>query len=111
MTSLSLNISEISNQFWIDFQIVKSWWQHMNFANFEEAKSFFETNKNMINAKPFIKWVWGKRQILPQLQKLFPSEFNNYHEPFLWGWAVFFNIQKKQSFLSDVKIYIWDYEI
>lgn len=95
MTSLSLNISEISNQFWLDFQIVKSWWQHMNFANFDEAKSFFEINKNMINAKPFIKWVWGKKQILPQLQKLFPIEFNNYHEPFLWGWAVFFNIQKK----------------
>jgi hypothetical protein len=29
----------------------------MNFASIEEAKSFFETNKSMIQAKPFVKWV------------------------------------------------------
>lgn len=86
----------------IDFNIVKSWWEHLKFSDFEEAKTFFDTHKDMIQAKPFVKWVWGKRQVLSQLQKLFPSEFNNYHEPFLWGGAIFFNIQKKQSFLSDV---------
>lgn len=96
--------SSFSILYGYDFNIVKSWWEHMNFATFDEAKSFFDTNKSMIQAKPFVKWVWGKRQILPQLQKLFPKnwDFKNYHEPFLWGGAVFFNIQKKQSFLSDV---------
>jgi len=102
MSTLELNILEISKIFWFNFHVVKSWFEHMNFVSFEEAKSFFDTNKKMINATPFVKWVWWKRQLISQLEKLFPKEFNNYHEPFLWGWAVFFALQKKQSFLSDV---------
>ena len=74
----------------------------MNFANIKEAKDFFDTNKEIINAKPFVKWVWWKRQLIKQFDKLFPLEFNNYFEPFLGWWAVFFNLQKKKSFLSDV---------
>lgn len=102
MDGISFKLSYFSILYWYDFNIVKSWWEHMNFATFEEAKSFFDTNKEMIHAKPFIKWVWWKRQLISQFQKLFPTEFNNYHEPFLGGWAVFFNLQKKQSFLSDI---------
>ncbi len=63
--------------------IVKSWWEHKRFSSLEEAKAFFETNKNTIEAKPFIKWVGGKRQLIGQFQDLFPEKFNNYHEPFL----------------------------
>jgi len=37
--------------------IVKSWWVHKRFKNLEEAKIFFEENKESIEAKPFIKWV------------------------------------------------------
>lgn len=74
----------------------------MNFTDEKEAIVFFEKNKDFINAKPFVKWVWGKRQLIKQFEKLFPTEFNNYFEPFLWGGAVFFNLQKKKSFLSDV---------
>jgi len=74
----------------------------MNFKSLEEAKFFFETNKDMIKATPFVKWVWWKRQIISQLEKLFPKEFNNYFEPFIWGGAVFFNLQKEKSFLSDI---------
>lgn len=104
MTSIALNSLKFSIQFGFDFHLVKSWFEHMNFATFEEAKSFFDANKKMINATPFVKWVGWKRQIIPQLKRLFPKnwEFANYHEPFLWGWAVFFALQKKQSFLSDV---------
>jgi DNA adenine methylase len=40
--------------------------------------------------------------LIKQLEKLFPKEFNNYFEPFIGWWAVFFNIQKPQSFLSDI---------
>lgn len=103
MSSLvAVNILRLSYEFWFDFNVVKSWWEHMNFVSLDEANTFFVKNQSMIKAQPFVKWVWWKRQIMPQLQKLFPLEFNNYHEPFLWGWAVFFNLQKKQSFLSDV---------
>ena len=88
--------------FWHNFFIAKSWWEHKNFSSIEEAKAFFDANENTIIAKPFIKWVWWKRQLISQFQELFPKEFNNYHEPFLGGWAVFFNLQKKQSYLSDL---------
>lgn len=53
-----------------------------------------------------MKWAGGKRQLLPQLEPLFPREFNNYHEPFLGGGAVAFHIiqnkKPKKIFLSDI---------
>ena len=98
----TIALQSLSEKFWLNLWVVRSWFLQGFFSDEESWIRFFEANKSMVQAKPFIKWVWGKRQILPQLQKLFPSEFNNYHEPFLWWWAVFFNIQKKQSFLSDV---------
>lgn len=98
----TIALQSLSEKFWLNLWVVRSWFLQGFFSDEESWIKFFEANKSMVQAKPFIKWVWGKRQILPQLQKLFPLEFNNYHEPFLWWWAVFFNIQKKQSFLSDV---------
>lgn len=102
MTSIALNSLRFSIDFWLDFQIVKSWWEHKKFASQEEAKVFFDSHDKIIKAKPFIKWVWWKRQLIKQFDTLFPAEFNNYFEPFLWGWAVFFNLQREQSYLSDV---------
>ena len=58
--------------------------------------------------QPFIKWVGGKRGILPQLLEKFPKKFKNYHEPFLGGGAVFFELYSKgllkgkQAYLSDI---------
>ena len=97
-----LTYSKIAHIVWLSIHIVQSWCQHKVFASESEAITFFQENENIIHAKPFIKWVGWKRQLIAQFQELFPKEFNNYHEPFLGGWAVFFNIQKKQSFLSDV---------
>ncbi len=57
--------------------------------------------------QPFIKWVGGKRGLLKQFLPLFPKEFNNYHEPFLGGGAVFFELYS-QGYLKDKKIYLSD---
>ncbi len=100
MTTLTLN--NLALKFGLTVHIVKSWCEYLCFDSEQEAEVFFEQNLEMIKARPFIKWVGWKRQLIEQFQAFFPKDFNNYHEPFLWGWAVFFNLQKKQSFLSDV---------
>ena len=42
----------------------------------------------MSTLKPFLKWVGGKTQILDNVLELFPTEMNNYHEPFVGGGSV-----------------------
>ena len=56
----------------------------------------------MSKAKPFIKWVGGKRQLLPNIINNMPLEFNNYYEPFMGGGALFFHLNHNKSFLNDI---------
>lgn len=93
---------KLALQFWISFQIVQSWFKRWFFSDHATWEQFFQTNIHIIKAKPFIKWVWWKRQLIKQFEKFYPKEYNNYFEPFLWGGAVFFNVQREKSFLSDV---------
>ncbi len=44
--------------------------------------------------KPFLKWAGGKRSLLPKLMEDLP-EFEHYHEPFLGGGALFFELRKQ----------------
>jgi len=64
-----------------------------------------------IKAKPFIKWVGGKSQLLEQIEQYYPKELKNnviesYFEPFLGGGALFFSIfgkyEVKNAYLSDL---------
>ena len=50
--------------------------------------------------KPFVKWVGGKRQLMQVLEDNFPKQFGTYHEPFLGGGAVMFNLLSKEAKLS-----------
>jgi DNA adenine methylase len=50
---------------------------------------------------PFLKWAGGKRQLIPQMAKYFPKNYNKYIEPFVGGGAVFFHLLPKISIISD----------
>ena len=41
---------------------------------------------------PFLKWVGGKRQLLPVLRRFYPPAFKRYFEPFVGSGAVFFDL-------------------
>jgi len=51
--------------------------------------------------RSFIKWPWWKQQELKHIKSLFPLKINNYYEPFVWGWAIFFNIKAKHYLIND----------
>lgn len=42
--------------------------------------------------RPFLKWVGGKRQLLPVLRRFYPEKVGAYFEPFLGSGAVFFDL-------------------
>ncbi len=56
--------------------------------------------KNKLIA-PFLKWVGGKRQLMPIIREHLPSKFNTYYEPFIGGGAVLFEIQPKKAVIND----------
>jgi len=35
--------------------------------------------------QPVLKWVGGKRQLLPEIEKYIPSTYKAYYEPFIGG--------------------------
>ena len=43
-------------------------------------------------AKPFIKWVGGKSQLLEEIKEKYPQNIEKYCEPFVGGGAVLFDI-------------------
>ena len=50
---------------------------------------------------PILKWVGGKRQLLPYLFKNVP-EFETYFEPFVGGGALLFEIKPESAVINDV---------
>jgi DNA adenine methylase len=55
-----------------------------------------------VQAKPFLKWAGGKRQLLKHLRTFVPRSYDRYFEPFLGGGALFFDLKPKKGMLSDV---------
>lgn len=65
----------------------------------------------MAKAKPFIKWVGGKTQLLEQLEANLPIDFDKkeitYIEPFVGGGAMLFymlqnHLKIKQAYINDI---------
>lgn len=55
--------------------------------------------------KPVLKWVGGKTQILDEVLSAFPTEIQNYHEPFLGGGSVLLGLL---SYVKSGKITVTD---
>ena len=54
---------------------------------------------------PFF-YVGDKYKLMPQLEKLFPIDINNYYEAFIGGGSSFLNTKAKKFFLNDVNKHI-----
>lgn len=58
-------------------------------------------------AKPILKWVGGKTQLLEPIRSLLPQKIRNYYEPFIGGASVFLNLAscgviEGDSYLNDL---------
>lgn len=78
-----------------------------------EAKLYnFHCMTNITDAKPFLKWAGGKRQLLEQFKKHFPKDLSKegkikyFYEPFLGSGAVFFWVSQhcniKKAYLNEL---------
>ena len=66
----------------------------------------------VVDAKPFLKWAGGKRQLLDDIDSRLPQDvkktgkIDKYFEPFVGGGAVFFHLKNnykiKESYLYDI---------
>lgn len=51
-----------------------------------------------MNARPFLKWVGGKTQLLDPILDALPESIEHYFEPFIGGGAVFFELANQRRF-------------
>ena len=77
---------------------VSVWW--INCRLFDEC---------MTKAKPFIKWVGGKSQLITQLEALLPADFSSkddvtYIEPFVGGGAMLFYMLQSHTNIARAVI-------
>ncbi|MBQ9627594.1 MAG: Dam family site-specific DNA-(adenine-N6)-methyltransferase, partial [Treponema sp.] len=60
----------------------------------------------MTLARPFVKWVGGKSQLLEEIREKYPSKIERYCEPFVGGGAVLFDVlskfQPKKVLINDI---------
>jgi DNA adenine methylase len=55
------------------------------------------------NASSFLHWAGGKHQIVEDLIKRLPTTFDVYHEPFIGGGALFFDLWNRE-FITEAQI-------
>ena len=51
---------------------------------------------------PVLKWVGGKRQLLPEIKKYIPKTYTTYYEPFVGGGALLFELQPSKAIVNDL---------
>lgn len=56
----------------------------------------------IVLAAPVLKWVGGKRQLMPEIEKILPKSYTTYYEPFIGGGAVLFELQPNKAVINDI---------
>lgn len=51
---------------------------------------------------PVVKWAGGKRQLLDEITKRLPKDYNDYIEPFLGGGALLFHLKPFSAIVNDL---------
>lgn len=92
---LSCNLSELIS---FETSILKK--EVAKFPLTEHSKRIASSNEDT-EPKPFLQWVGGKREMIPQYREFFPKRYNKYFEPFLGGGAIFFDLSPDKAFLND----------
>ena len=54
--------------------------------------------------EPFLKWAGGKRQLLPEIEKLLTKDIRSmvYYEPFIGGGALLFHLRPAKAVINDL---------
>src|SRR5690606_33895929 len=60
------------------------------------------TSKSAVKSQPFLKWAGGKTQLLDELLKRVPADYNVYFEPFIGGGALYFAIAPDEAVIADI---------
>lgn len=79
--------------------------QQENYINLVNAQKFTKP------PKPFLKWVGGKQNLLEDISKKIPKDFNNYYELFLGGGSVLFYVlylRQQHTIFIKGNIYAFD---
>ena len=61
-----------------------------------------ELEQLKLETYPIVKWVGGKRQLMFELLKNMPQNYDRYFEPFIGGGALFFELQPDNAYISDM---------
>lgn len=55
-----------------------------------------------MKVNPVLKWASGKTQLLPEINKRLPKQFNTYYEPFFGGGALLFSLLPSSAVINDL---------
>lgn len=53
-------------------------------------------------ARPILKWIGSKAQLLKYLQPMIPTDYKTYYEPFIGGGSLFFALSPTDAVISDI---------
>lgn len=100
-------VSRIENQWRFRLEKINVWLE-VNELGTLSIRTESKSLEKVAKADPFLKWAGGKGQLLKQYEEFFPSDFNNFFEPFIGGGAVFFYLFNAGRLQDRKKIFLID---